>query len=109
MGAHHIQELEKKLLAGDRDPFAWYALGIEYVDAERYEDAVKIFARLRELHPTYLQAYFPCATLHHQAGRKAQALEWLEAGRLAAKESKASAATIGEFDEAIKLARGHAA
>ncbi len=77
--------LEGMVAKGTTDPFAWYALALEYSNAGRLDDALNTFQKLREQSPTYVPMYLMCGQTLVKAGRKAEGREWLEAGITAAR------------------------
>lgn len=97
--------LEGMVAKGSTDPFAWYALALEYSNAGRTDDAVNTFTKLREQSPTYVPMYLMCGQLLVKAGRKADGREWLEAGITAARAAGNGHAlselqsALGELDE----------
>ena len=97
--------LEGMVAKGSTDPFAWYALALEYSNAARLDDAVNTFTKLRELSPTYVPMYLMCGQVLVKAGRKAEGREWLEAGITTARAAGNTHAlselqsALGELDE----------
>lgn len=72
--------LEQTTRAGSADSFAWYALALEYRKEQRFDDAVAAFQSLREKDPGYLPLYLMAGQTLVEAGRPADASEWLRAG-----------------------------
>lgn len=97
--------LEGMVAKGSTDPFAWYALAMEYSNAGRTEDAAGTFTKLRAASPTYVPMYLMCGQMLVKAGRKDEGREWLEAGITAAKAAGNSHAlselqsALGELDD----------
>lgn len=97
--------LEGMVAKGTTDPFAWYALAMEYSNAGRMDDAVSTYTKLRASSPTYVPMYLMCGQMLAKAGRKAEGREWLEAGIAAAKAAGNSHAlselqsALGELDD----------
>jgi len=82
------------------DPFAWYALALEYRGLGRIDDALATFAELRRRDPEYVPMYLMCGTMLTEAGRAAEAREWLTSGvSTAAKKGDHHAA--GELETAL--------
>lgn len=79
-----LEQIEKMLAADPDDAFLNFALAMEYVNAERPEDAVNQFARVCEIDPNHVAAYSQRATLLVALDRKAEARSVLEAGLAAA-------------------------
>lgn len=97
--------LEGMVAKGSTDPFAWYALAMEYSNAGRTDDAAETFTKLRAASPTYVPMYLMCGQMMVKAGRKDEGREWLEAGIAAAKAAGNSHAlselqsALGELDD----------
>lgn len=97
--------LEGMIAKGSKDPFAWYALALEYSNAGRVDEALDTFAKLRVESPTYVPMYLMSGQMLVKAGRKAEGREWLEAGIAAAKAAGNTHAlselqsALGELDE----------
>lgn len=72
--------LEELVRAGKADAFARYALALEYRREGRTEDAVATFRALRADEPAYVPMYLMAGQLLIDAGRGAEARDWLEAG-----------------------------
>lgn len=92
--------LEAMIAKGSADPFAWYALALEYSNAGRTDEAVDTFTKLRASSPSYVPMYLMCGQLLVKAGRKADGREWLEAGIAAAKAAGNSHA-LSELQSAL--------
>lgn len=97
--------LEGMIAKGSKDPFAWYALALEYSNAGRVDEALDTFAKLRVESPTYVPMYLMSGQMLVKAGRKAEGREWLEAGIAAAKTAGNTHAlselqsALGELDD----------
>jgi len=65
---------------GAKDPFAWYALAMEYAGLDRIDDALRTYEKLRELDPTYVPQYLMCGQMLVKAGRVEEARSWMEEG-----------------------------
>ncbi len=92
--------LEKMLAAGQADAFARYALGMEYRKEKRFEDAVRTFDELRQSDAEYLPQYLMAGQTLVEAGRAADAREWLEAG-IALARRQGNMKTLGELESAL--------
>jgi predicted Zn-dependent protease len=92
--------LEQTTRAGSADPFAWYALGLEYRKEQRWDEAVATFAALREKDPGYLPLYLMAGQTLVDAERGAEAGEWLRAGMALARE-RGDGKTLGELESAL--------
>lgn len=75
-----ILALEKMIAGGSTDPFARYALALEYKSAGRADDAFTAFQDLRSSNPDYLAMYLMCGQLLKELGRTPEARKWLTAG-----------------------------
>ena len=92
--------LEKLTSEGKADSFAWYALGLEYSNAGRIDDALGAFKSLRDKDAAYVPMYLMCGTMLATAGRADEAREWLEAGITAANKAGDTKA-LGEIRDAL--------
>lgn len=72
--------LEGMVAKGAKDPFAWYALAMEYAGLDRIDDALRTYEKLRELDPTYVPQYLMCGQMLVKAGRVEEARSWMEEG-----------------------------
>ncbi len=66
------------------DPFAWYALAMEYRTAGRAADAEDVFRRLMRDFSDYVPTYLMAGQFFAEAGRAGDAREALSLGREAA-------------------------
>jgi predicted Zn-dependent protease len=96
--------LEQATSSGSADSFAWYALALEYRKEGRIEDALRAFGSLRQADPDYLALYLMAGQTLTEAGRGADAKEWLEAG-VALARSRGDAKTLGELESALDEAK----
>ncbi|HVR21336.1 MAG TPA: tetratricopeptide repeat protein [Polyangiaceae bacterium] len=96
--------LEHAVKTGTADSFARYALGMEYRNAGRVDDAVATFTELRAKDPGYLPMYLMVGQLLTEAARKSEAIEWLEAGIVLATE-RSDGKALGELESALGEAR----
>ena len=72
--------LEKMTEGGSKDPFHWYALGLEYVGLDRIDDALRTFTSLRALDAGYVPMYLMCGSMLLKAGRADEARAWFNEG-----------------------------
>ncbi len=72
--------LEGMVAKGSKDPFAWYALAMEYAGQERLDDALATFTKLRDIDGAYVPMYLMCGQILAKAGRNEEARSWLEEG-----------------------------
>lgn len=75
-----LEALKKLAEASPGDPLAHYAVGLEYLNQEHYEEAVTAFARALEVDAEYSAAYYHKARAEIRAGRKEAARQTLARG-----------------------------
>jgi len=75
-----LEMLEKLTSSGKADSFAWYALALEYRSADRVDDALLVFQRLRETDPDYVPMYLQAGSMLSAAGRLDEARQWIRSG-----------------------------
>ena len=92
--------LEQMTSGGSKDPFAWYALANEYKGLGRIDDAIKTYEALRAIDPAYVPQYLMCGSLLSKEGKKAAAVEWLNAGITAARK-KGDNHAVSELETAL--------
>ncbi len=92
--------LEQTTRAGTADSFAWYALALEYRKEQRFDEAAAAFASLRAKDPGYLPLYLMAGQTFAEAGKPAEAAQWLEAGITLARE-RGDQKTLGELESAL--------
>jgi predicted Zn-dependent protease len=92
--------LEGMIAKGSKDPFAWYALAMEYVGANRIEDALSTFTKLRDVDATYVPMYLMCGQMLTKAGRASEARAWLEEGVTRAR-AKGDSHALSEIETAL--------
>jgi tetratricopeptide (TPR) repeat protein len=92
--------LEQAMSSGTADSFANYALALEYRKEQRYDDSERVFRALRDKDPAYLPAYLMAGQTLLEAGRAADARDWLMAGIELAR-SKGDQKTLGELESAL--------
>jgi predicted Zn-dependent protease len=98
-------EMLEKMAAQSADPFARYALAMEYAKVERWDDALATFQALRSASPDYLPMYLMAGQLLIDRQRGAEACQWLEAGIDLARRTGDTKA-LGELDAARITALG---
>ncbi len=79
MNSTRIQQLTDFLKETPNDPFLLYALALEFRE-EKPEEALSIFEKLLEDHPSYIPTYYHAAALYDQLNQRQQALSVYEAG-----------------------------
>ncbi|HET9957294.1 MAG TPA: tetratricopeptide repeat protein [Polyangiaceae bacterium] len=92
--------LEKMTAASVADPFAFYALALEYRKEGRVQDALKTFETLRSHHPEYLPMYLMAGQMLVSESRNAEARQWLESG-IALAHQKGDTKTLGELQSEL--------
>jgi len=92
--------LENMIQKGSKDPFAWYALALEYAGADRIDDALRTYTSLRDMDPGYVPQYLMCGQMLVKAGRVDAGREWLEEGVTRAR-AKGDAHALSEIQSAL--------
>lgn len=98
--------LEKVTSEGNKDPFAWYGLAMEYGNLGRLDESLKTFEALRELDPGYVAMYLMCGNFLLKGGRPAEGRAWLEAG-VAAATKKGDTHALSELQDALVALENH--
>ena len=68
-----IKLLKQFITEDPDDPFNYYALGLEYLEANKHL-AIDIFQQLTKEHQDYLPTYYQLGKLYEQVGAKDQAI-----------------------------------
>ena len=68
------------------DTFSRYALALEYMGVEQFDDAVSHFREVLKLDPTYSAAYFQAAIASRKSDSNDQAIDFLTRGIEAAEK-----------------------
>ena len=100
-----IAMLEKMVGAGSTDPFAWYALAMEYAGAGRHDEALATFEKLKALDAAYVPMYLMCGTMLLKLSRAAEGRAWLTDG-IAAAKAKGDGHALSELQDALAGAEG---
>lgn len=95
-----LAALEKIVAAEPNDPFPYYGLALEYRSAGRTDDALALFARMRERFPSYVPQYLMAGQMLIELHRKDEARAVLEAGVEAARAAR-DAHAAGELESAL--------
>lgn len=82
-----LEQLRKLALLEPADPLTHYGLGIEYLNLQRFDEAVAAFDAALAADARYSTAYYHKARAHAGAGRTADARSTLEAGMVVAREA----------------------
>lgn len=75
-----LKFLETLLEGGQADSFSRYALGLEYRREQRSDEALRVFADLRQLDPSYVPQYLMTGQILVGLGRAAEAKTIFEQG-----------------------------
>ena len=97
-----LEQLAKMLQADGNDVFLNYALALEYVKADRHEEALAQFAHVTELDPKYVAAWSQRAELLVTLGRHAEARQ-VYADALKAAESASDKHAAQKIRDALAL------
>ena len=89
--------LEQLAATGKADSFARYALALEYRNAGRTADALSAFEALRAVDDGYVPMYLMAGQMLIEAGHRAEARVWLEAGLVVAR-AKGDGHALGEIE-----------
>jgi predicted Zn-dependent protease len=92
--------LEQHCAAGAADSFAFYGLAMEYRKEGRVDDAVATFEKLKVKDPDYVPMYLMAGQTLIDAGRSAEARNWLETG-VAVATRKGDSHALGELESAL--------
>jgi predicted Zn-dependent protease len=96
-----LEFLQKMTQSGEKDPFVWYGLAMEYRSLERTEDALATFEKLRQRAPDYVPMYLMCGQMLAAMSRPDDARSWLAAGVEAAC-AKGDAHASSELQSALE-------
>jgi tetratricopeptide (TPR) repeat protein len=95
-----LELLEQMASREAPDAFSLYGLALEYAKAQRSEEALATFERLRSVHPDYLPMYLMAGQLLIDLDREPDAKPWLEQGiALATRQGNGKAR--GELEAAL--------
>lgn len=86
MSTTRIEQLERFAQEDPDDPFNLYALGLEYLKSD-VSKAQTIFEQLVDQHPQYVPTYYQLGQLYAEQGRTEEAIQILERGTVAARNS----------------------
>lgn len=100
MSSKRLAMLEKMTQGGSKDPFHWYALGMEYSGLNRVDDALQTFTSLRALDADYVPNYLMCGSMLAKAGRHDEARAWLTSGINVARK-KGDGHALSELESAL--------
>lgn len=77
---NRIQQLETFLLQNPNDSFLNHALALEYVKAEKYEEAKAAFLKNADNNPDYVPTYFHLGKLYEKIRSYPEALQCYATG-----------------------------
>ncbi|MEO8514675.1 MAG: tetratricopeptide repeat protein [Ignavibacteria bacterium] len=80
MNSSRIDNLKGMLETDPNDTFARYALGLEYMSSNEYENAKDIFEELKTLDPNYAATYYQLGKTYEQLGDESEARKIYEKG-----------------------------
>jgi Tfp pilus assembly protein PilF len=100
MEKQRIDTLKEMLAAEPGDSFTRYALGLEYLSGEKYENARDTFEELRTLDPNYQATYYQLGKVYEHLGEESQARKIYEKGIYVA-ASQSDMHTKSELEQAL--------
>jgi tetratricopeptide (TPR) repeat protein len=92
--------LQQHCASPGADSFAFYGLGMEYRKEGRIDDAIATFEQLKSKDPDYVPMYLMAGQTLIDAGRAAEAKNWLETG-IAVAQRKGDSHALGELESAL--------
>src|SRR5688572_18394897 len=92
--------LEQHCASPGVDSFALYGLAMEYRKEGRIDDAIATFDKLKAKDPDYVPMYLMAGQTLIDAGRSADARNWLETG-IAVAQRKGDSHALGELESAF--------
>lgn len=99
--ADKIEQFQKFVAQFPEQPFARYALALEYRKAGRLDDALAAFQDLVERAPDYVPAYLMAGQTAQMAAKNDVARKFYEAG-VAAANKKGDGHAAGELASALE-------
>lgn len=93
--------LQSMTASGQADSFVWYALALEYQNAQDFDQALTTFAQLRQRDPDYLPQYLIAGQLHSRLGRAEEAKDLFRAG-IALAQRQGDARALSELQGALE-------
>ncbi len=95
-----LQQLIEMLRSEPNDLFLNYALGMEYMALNNWEEAEKAYQNVLQINPNYIPVFYQLGKLHEANAKNKEALNYYKQGLELAKTQKQTKA-INEFGEAI--------
>ena len=68
-----LETLQEMLLETPNDPFLFFAMALEHLKLNNTQEAVSLFEKLHEQHPTYLATYLHFGNLLSELGKSEKA------------------------------------
>ncbi|HWP48314.1 MAG TPA: tetratricopeptide repeat protein [Candidatus Limnocylindrales bacterium] len=81
-----IAQLQELLKTDPNDDFLYYGLGLEYLKAERYQEAVEAFKTVIKLKPDYSAAYRELGKALTKVGQLEEAKKVYQEGMMVAEK-----------------------
>lgn len=87
MNDKRLAQLSTMLESDPEDTFLQYAIALEYLNGQQFDEAIARFAGLQQQDPGYLATYYQYAMALIQKGEVSSAIEVLEMGIPVAEQS----------------------
>lgn len=100
MEISRIENLKEMLAADPQDTFARYALGLEYMGLQEYENAREMFEEIKVTDPNYQAVYFQLGKVYELLGEESEARKIYEKG-IYVSASKGDTHTKSELEQAL--------
>jgi Tfp pilus assembly protein PilF len=100
MEKSRIENLKQMLAADPQDTFSRYALGLEYMGMQEYENAREMFEEIQVLDPNYQAVYYQLGKVYELLGEETEARKVYEKGIYVA-ASKGDTHTKSELEQAL--------
>lgn len=100
MNSSRIESLRKALEIDPNDTFARYALGLEYLSANKLSDAKNVFDEIIALDPNYVAVYYQLGKTYELMGDDDSAKKIYEKGIYVA-ASQSDQHTKNELEQAL--------
>lgn len=96
-----VEQLRKLIAMDPNDPMSHYGLGLEFINQQRWDEAIVAFDDALRVDANYSSAYYHKARAQIAAGRVDRARETLSAG-MAVAQAKGDWHTRGEMNELLE-------
>ena len=100
MEKSRIESLKEALAADPEDTFARYALGLEYMSGNRFDEARDAFEEIRVLDPNYSATYYQLGKVYEQLGDETAARKVYQQG-IYVTASQSDMHTKSELEQAL--------